>query len=110
MIDVDGFLERAAIMEYDSGLSRYQAEVEAARAQGVARWQAMKAVSDANIGGNSQRGGHHGSSLARDGKGNLPGVQSAQAEQDGSVSERDVHAGRGSVDVPSLRNDGGRVS
>lgn len=51
MIDVDLFLERAAIMEFEGGLSRYQAETEAAKAQGVPRWQALKAVHDANIGG-----------------------------------------------------------
>jgi hypothetical protein len=110
MIDVDTFLERAAIMEFDGGLSRYQAETEAARAQGVARWQALKAVNDANISGNSQRGGHYGSALERDGQGHMPDVQPAQEKQDGQVFVGDVYAGRNSLDVPSLRNDGGRVS
>jgi hypothetical protein len=32
--DIDEFEERAAIAEYDGGLSRYQAETLAARAQG----------------------------------------------------------------------------
>lgn len=32
--DIDEFEERAAIAEYDGGLSRYQAENLAARAQG----------------------------------------------------------------------------
>lgn len=54
MIDVDRFEERAAILEYEAGLSRYQAETEAARAQGVARWQALKAVADANISGDEK--------------------------------------------------------
>ena len=33
MIDVDAFLERAAILEFEAGLSRYQAECSAARMQ-----------------------------------------------------------------------------
>jgi hypothetical protein len=32
--DIEAFEERAAIMEYDGGLSRLKAEDEAARAQG----------------------------------------------------------------------------
>ena len=32
--DIDAFEERAAIMQYDSGLSRSRAEDEAARSQG----------------------------------------------------------------------------
>jgi hypothetical protein len=32
--DIDAFEERAAIMQYDGGLSRSKAEDEAARAQG----------------------------------------------------------------------------
>lgn len=32
--DIDAFEERAAIMQYDGGLSRSRAEDEAARAQG----------------------------------------------------------------------------
>lgn len=45
MIDVEAFEERAAIQEYDGGLSRFQAETEAARAQGLSRWEAIGAIS-----------------------------------------------------------------
>ena len=110
MIDVDLFQERAAILEYEAGLSRYQAETEAARAQGVARWQAMKAVADANIGGNPASGRDHGAAVARDGANDLPRVQSAQAEQVGPVPERDVHAGRGGVEMLALRDSGRGIS
>lgn len=103
MIDVDQFLERAAIMEFDGGMSRYQAETEAAKAQGVARWQALKAVQDANIGGNTRHGGDRGQAHVRDGSGAMPRVQPAQAEQNGSVSERDLHDGRRGGALPSLR-------
>lgn len=39
--DKDAFEERAAIMEFDGGLTRFQAETAAAKAQGVERWQAI---------------------------------------------------------------------
>ncbi len=110
MMDVDLFLERAAILEFEAGLSRYQAETEAARAQGVARWQAMKAVADANIGGNLTGGGDRGPADARHGSRDLSRVQPAQAEQVGPVLERDVHAGRGGLEMLALRNGGRGVS
>lgn len=110
MIDVDQFLERAAIMEFDGGMSRYQAETEAAKAQGVPRWQALKAVHDANIGGNTRHGGDRGQAHVRDGSGAMPRVQPTQAEQVGPVSERDVYAGRGGVEMLALPVSGGRLS
>ena len=108
-MDVDLFLERAAIMEFEGGLSRYQAETEAARAQGVLRWQALKAVQDANIGGNPRGGGDRGQANIGHGSDDLPGMQPTQAEQVGPVSERDLHAGRGGVVLPSLRAQGRRI-
>ena len=110
MIDVDLFLERSAIMEFEGGLSRYQAETEAAKAQGVLRWQALKAVQDANIGGNPRLGGDRGQAHVRDGSGDLSRVQPTQAEQDGPVSERDVHGGRGGLALLALRDEGRGVS
>ncbi len=110
MIDVDQFLERSAIKEFDGGMSRYQAETEAAKAQGVPRWQALKAVQDANIGGNPRLGGDRGQAHVRHGSGDLSRVQPSQAEQVGPVSERDVHAGRGGVEMLALRNGGRGVS
>lgn len=50
MFDPEAFEERAAIMEFDGGLSRFEAETLAARAQGLSRWQALRAVQDAKIG------------------------------------------------------------
>lgn len=108
-MDVDLFLERAAIMEFEGGLSRYQAETEAAKAQGVARWQALKAVQDANIGGNPSLGGDRGQAHVRHGSGDLSRVQPTQAEQDGSVSQRDVHDGRRGGLLSPLRMEVRRV-
>jgi len=43
-IDLDAFEERAAIMEYDGGLSRFQAETKAAELIGKKRWEIMDAI------------------------------------------------------------------
>ena len=66
--DADSFIERAAIMEFDAGMSRFKAETEAARLQSAERWQALqflKEATDANGRGNSQRGANTDTALAR---------------------------------------------
>lgn len=90
MIDVDAFLERAAIMEFDGKLSRYQAEVEASKLQGVSRWQAMKAVDDAKRMGNSPEARDFSQADKRHGANAVPGVQPDTQEQARSVPQRDV--------------------
>jgi hypothetical protein len=40
-LDREAFEERAAIMEYDAGMTRFQAETRAAKAQGMTRWEAI---------------------------------------------------------------------
>ena len=92
MIDVDAFLERCAILEYDAGLSRYQAECAAARMQDCSRWEAMKAVKDAERMGNSGQARDHGKEAKRNHPNDLPGVQSGPKEQERPVPERDVQA------------------
>ena len=42
----DQFTERAAIHEYDAGMSRFDAETAAAQEQGVPRWQALQLVKE----------------------------------------------------------------
>lgn len=44
MFDRCAFEERAAIAEFDGGLSRFRAETLAAEAQGLSRWQAMEEI------------------------------------------------------------------
>lgn len=41
-LDVDAFEERAAIVEYEGGLSRFEAETQAAKEQGLERWEALR--------------------------------------------------------------------
>ena len=79
MIDLDAFEERAAIMQYDGGMSRYQAETEAARAQGKTRWEVLDYAKRI---GNPANGGDSGQADARNGEDNLPGVQSRAAKQE----------------------------
>lgn len=90
MINLDAFEERAAIMEFDGGLSRYQAECSAARMQNCSRWEAMKAVKDAERMGNSGQVWDRGKAAQRDGANHLPRVQSGPEEQTRSVPKRDV--------------------
>lgn len=50
-MDANQFEERAAIMEFDGGLSRFNAETLAAREQGYERWQAIGEVARRIAGG-----------------------------------------------------------
>lgn len=103
MLDLDAFAERAAIMEFDGGLSRFQAETEAARAQGVTRWQALEALKHANGIGHSGTGGNFGSAAIRHGSDDLPRVQRHPQEQDRPMLERVVPAGRRDMALLALR-------
>ena len=103
----DAFSERAAIMEFDGGLSRFEAETSAARAQGLTRWQAMEAMKNAERGGNPEPARHHGAALVRDGSDGLPEVQRAEAEQNGPMPVGDIQAGRDRVELLALRGERG---
>lgn len=109
MLDLDAFAERAAIMEFDGGLSRFEAETEAARAQGVTRWQALEALKHANGIGHSGTGGDFGSAAIRNGSDNLPRVQCHPQEQDRPMPERVVPAGRRGLEMLALPVSGGRI-
>lgn len=43
-MDIEAFEERAAIQQFDGGLSRFQAETEAARAQGYQRHEVINEI------------------------------------------------------------------
>lgn len=90
-------------MEFDGGLSRFDAETQAAKAQGLTRWQAMEEIKNADSKRNPAIGGDHGSAHVGNGSDNLPGMQRAAAEQGGPVSVGVVPAGRGGVAVLALR-------
>lgn len=100
-MDVDQFEERAAIIEFEGGLSRFEAETLAAKAQGMTRWEAL------NVARRNLEAERHQRSLARQSRQNdMPGVQPAPEEEIRSMPERQQDArGRG-VAVPPLRMEG----
>lgn len=101
--DVDAWAERAAIMQYDGGMTRFAAETAAAKAQGLARWQAIKEVENAERGGIT--GGHGHSPDAVDGErdaNDLPVMFSEPKEKNRPVPERQPEAGWDRGVLPSL--------
>lgn len=97
-MDLEHFEERAAIMEFDGGLSRFQAETLAAQAQGFQRHEVMNAIRKRN----SQQARNNGSAAGRHGSDNLPGMQPRQEEEARPMSQRDVHAGRSGLALLAL--------
>ena len=88
-MDIDAFIERSAIMEYDGGMSRFQAETAAAKAQGLTRWQALEAVKNAERSGYFASARDYATPHVGNGADNLPAMQPASAQQGGSVLKRD---------------------
>lgn len=107
---MEAFEERAAIIEFDGGLSRFEAETLAAKAQGLSRWQALEAVRNAERMGNSQSARDHGQTAQRHGSNDLSAMQPTQAEQGRGVPKRDIQTGRGGVEMLALRMERGRVA
>ena len=97
-MDLEAFEERAAIMEFDGGLSRFEAETLAAQAQGYQRHEVMNEIRKRN----SEQARHHGSSAGRVAADAMPRVQPWQAQEGGPVSERDVQAGRAGLALLAL--------
>lgn len=102
--DAEAFAERAAIMEFDGGLSRWEAETQAAKAQGLTRWEA---INHAKRIGNPAPARHHRSAVVGNGQGNMPTMQPATAQQGGHLPERDIQPGGGAVALLALRMVGG---
>lgn len=86
MIDVDAFEERAAIMEYDGGLTRFEAETLAAQAQGVTRWEALGEIGKRLV----EAARNKREAAERNAEGDMPGVQPASEKENGPVPKRDV--------------------
>jgi hypothetical protein len=81
LIDIDQFQERAAIIEYCGGLSRFRAETLAAQEQGAQRWEALNALGM----GHSQGSRDHRPQDQRQPANGLPRVQRASQEKDRPV-------------------------
>lgn len=86
MMDYDGFEERAAIMEFDGGMSRFEAETRAAREQGEPRWRAIGDVAKRFV---EQARNQREAMAQRPGADNVPGVQRWAAKENRSMPERD---------------------
>lgn len=104
--DLDAFEERAAIHQFDGGMSRFQAETLAAQAQGLTSWQVLKELENAHRSGNPPRGGYPMAAMAGElGPHDLPAVQShAQAcEPEDPGAQHHQKAGRTGLALSPLR-------
>lgn len=88
--DVERFVERAAIMEFCGGMTRFQAEAAAAKLQGVPRWKAISEVNDANSKRDPAQARDHRSAAGRDSSNNVSAVQRRTEEKDRPMPKRDV--------------------
>ena len=77
--DVDKWEERSAIMEYDGGLSRFEAETRAAREQGKSRWEAVGDVARRVV---EKTRNQREAMAQRSGAHDLPGVQPHQTKEE----------------------------
>jgi len=103
MLDVDQFEERAALVEFGGGLSRFEAETLAAEEQGYNRWEAMNEIRKRNSG----QARHTAAPGHRNATHDMPGVQPAPAQENRPMPERDNQAGRGGVGMLALRMERG---
>lgn len=104
---LDLWQERAAIMEYDAGLSRFEAESRAAECYGTTRHQMMTEMRNAD--GCGPAGGHGRNAPPLDGKRDadgVPGVQRQPGQENGSVPERQPETGRDRDSLLALRPRG----
>ena len=101
-MDLDRFEERAAIMEFDGGMSRFEAETKAAALQGYQRWEVMNAIRNRDF----EKARHQHQGPVGNTAHHMPQVQPSSKEETRSVLERNVPAGWGSVELLALRGAG----
>jgi len=99
--DPDAFAERAAIMEFSGGMSRFRAETAAAAEQSTTRWEALR--HEADYLGNPARAGGDSSRPQRNAADDMPAVQRRATKESRPLPERDVHARRGGDELLALR-------
>lgn len=86
MFDLDAFEERAAIMEFDGGLSRFRAETAAAQSQGVSRHEAIRIR-------NTEQARDQRQAAVRNAKDNMPRVQQRQEKEKRTLPVRELLVG-----------------
>lgn len=104
-MDLDAWAERSAIMEYDAGLTRFDAETAAARAQGLERHEVMDEIRKRN----SQSARDQRQATARDAAGEVSRMQSDTQEEIRPMPERDFQGGWRAMELLALQLGGGRV-
>jgi hypothetical protein len=87
-LEMDLWEERAAIMEFDAGMTRFEAETKAAEGVGRKRWEFI----NENIRRNTSGGRNIGQTSSRDAENGLPRVQPPSKEEKRSVLSGDVQA------------------
>lgn len=105
MIDRDQFENTAAWLEYCDGMSRFEAETEAARRQGYKRHE----VINANGIRNSEGGRDNGQAATRQPADNLSRVQRAPAQEIRSMLIGFILTGWGGLELLALRLVGGAL-
>lgn len=105
--DLGQFDERAAICEYEGGMTRFAAETQAAKEQGLTRWAAIKLhqeAQDAHGRGPAVGAGDQARTLDRKRDENdLPGVQQQPEEEARPLFEREPQTGWDRGALLSLR-------
>lgn len=92
---LDLWQERAAIMEFQAGFNRFEAETRAAECYGTSRHQMMKEQQDADRRGFASGHGHQARSLGGQRNASaMPRVQPRSKEENGSLSVGKPEAGR----------------
>lgn len=102
-VNLDQFENTAAWLEYCDGMSRFEAETEAARRQGYKRHE----VINANGIRNSEGGRDNGQAATRQSAGNVSAMQSTSAQEIRSVLVGFIFAGWGCLELLALRVVGG---
>jgi hypothetical protein len=82
--DREAFEERAAIMEFDGGMTRFQAETRAAKAQGVSRWEAIGNVAGRLV----ERARDQRAMAGQSREDHVPGMQPHAAQEARPVPKR----------------------
>jgi hypothetical protein len=104
-VDFDQFENTAAWLEYCDGMSRFEAETEAARRQGYKRHEVINANGIRNLEG----GRNNGQAASRQPADNVSRVQPASAQEVRSMFIGLILAGWGGLELLALQLVGGAL-
>ena len=104
-MDLDQFEHTAAWLEFCDGMTRFEAEAEAAKRQGKTRWEAMNAIRKRD----TKQARDTGSAAVGKPANNLPRVQPHAAQEKRSLPVGVVSTGWGAMVLLALLQFGGRM-